>query len=448
MHAELEADLGFATLTVLPAYRDEDLRYRSYTPGFENSEAPHSNQTSVEVRLANRSDALRWVAGAYYFNISQSNNFYQRAELIFVDTRVPDYKQKIRSYALFGEANFSVTESFRLIGGLRYTHERTRASASVNNMVAFQGGTPAYNPFDPVTNPTGEFLDYPFAGSTSAEAVTWKAGAEMDVGPASMIFATASRGFKGGGLYVERENLDSSFKPEFVTAFELGSRNRLADNKLQVNAGIFYWNLKDQQVPYLTFNANNQITIVTANAGKAHMYGANLDVVWQAGPNDVLRGSAEYLKSEYDEFSRIIPAASIIMPTACQLSNYAPGTFNPAVMDCAGQPLIRAPKWALSAGYQHRFKLHGEAEILADFDMTYASRRVLSPDYAPNSIQSGRALFNAALTYNAGPLTLRGWMRNIANTRVASGGGATVPILTQLSLQPPRIYGVSARYAF
>lgn len=452
VNAELDVNLGFATLTVLPGYRYQNLRYRLYNPFFENSETPRTRQRTIEVRLANRTDVMKWALGAYYLKVNQTSVSRTRGELIQLDSRVPDYRQSVESYAFFGEGTYSLTPELRVIAGLRYTHERVDNSGSVNNAVALFGDTPAYNPFNPVTNPTGEFGDYRYVGGSRAQAVTWKFGAEYDVGPESMLFVTASRGFKGGGSYVDRPGSDSEFKPEYVTAFEFGSRNRFLDNRLQVNAGMFYWKLKDQQIPFVGYNSGvpPQVVLLVANAGQAHLYGGNLDVVWQATPSDTLRGAVEYLHARYDSFVRVVPSATVITPTSCDLTGFVPGSFAPATLDCSGQQMIRAPKWSASAGYQHRFDLQASGELLADVDMTYASRRAISPEYGPFTIQPGEALINASLTYNTADkgISARAWIRNIGNRRIISGGGASTSPYAQLTLQPPRTYGFSLRYSF
>lgn len=452
VNAQLDVDLGFATFTLLPAYRHQDLNYRAYTPFFENREAPTTKQKTIEARLSNRTDTLKWVLGAYYLKVDQNSVSRTRAELILLDASVPDYQQDIESYAFFGEATYSLNRAFRVIGGLRYTHEAVNNSGSVNGQVALFGGTPAYNPFNPVTNPTGEFGDYRHIGFSRSQAVTWKAGVEFDAGPNSMLFATASRGFKGGGAYIDYPGIDTEFKPEYVTAFEFGSRNRFLDNRLQVNGGLFYWKLKNQQIPFVGYNnaIPPQVTLLVANAGQAHMYGGNLDVVWQATPNDTLRGAVEYLHSRYDSFVRTMPAGTVITPTSCKLTGFVENSFLPATLDCSGRPLVRAPKWAAAAGYQHRFDLQGSGEILADVDMTYASRRYLSPEYGLFTIQPAEALVNGSLTYNpdSKAFSVRAWIRNVGNRRVMAGGGASTSPYAQVTLQPPRTYGISLRYSF
>lgn len=446
VNAQLDVDIGFATLTILPAYRHEKADYLDYVPGFQDKQFNTTDEKTIEVRLANRSDRLKWVLGGYYIKNDQSN-FSQVRQELFGTSFLANQGFDLNSYAFFGEATFSVSDQLRLIGGLRYTHEKTSTSGRVNEQ--FPPNTPAFNPFNPVTNPTGEFGDTVFAASASANAVTWKAGAELDVSPSSMLFATASRGFKGGGNYVN-PGFDSTYKPEYLTAFELGSRNRFFDNTLQINGELFYWKLKDQQQTFLSLNQNNFPVLATVNAGKAHMYGGSVDIVWKPTPNDTLRGAVEYTHSKYDSFSRILPAFAVFPSTVCTVTPGGVGPFAPTTVDCAGQPVLRAPKWVASAGYEHRFELGNGNTVTFNGDMTYGSGRYLTLNYTPLAYQESYALFNASLTYEASEigLTVTGWIRNIGDKRVMANADQFVDFYSRPPLMPPRTFGGSIRYAF
>lgn len=447
VNAQLDVNLNFATLTVLPAYRHEKVDYLDYVPGFQDKQRGSTSEKSIEVRLANRSDRLKWVLGGYYIKNDQDNRSTVRQEL-FGTSFISTQAISLESYAFFGEATFSVTDRLRLTGGLRYTHEETTNDTIANETLA--PSTPAYNPFNPVTNPTGEVGDYTFAGSASANAITWKGGAEFDLSPSSLLFASASRGFKGGGNYVNLPGLQSRYKPEYLTAFEFGSRNRFFGNTLQINGELFYWTLKDQQQTFLSLNEVNAPILATVNAGKAHMYGASVDVVWKVTPNDTLRGAAEYTHSKYDSFVRVLPAFAVFPSTVCAITPGGAGPLAPTTVDCSGQPVLRAPKWVASAGYEHRFELNDNNTVTFNGDMTYGSGRYLTLNYTPVAYQKGYALFNAALTWesaNTG-LTVTAWIRNIADKRVMANADQFIDAYTRPVLMPPRTYGATIRYAF
>lgn len=446
VNAQLDVDVGFATLTIVPAYRSENVHYLTYSAGIADTQIARTRQKTIEARLANRSDQLKWVAGAFFLKSNQLLVANPRQELLFTNA-FSSQSPKLTSYAFFGEATFSVSDVFRLTGGLRYTHEKKKTPAANNE--TFPPNTAALNPRVPVTNPTGDPGDYVLVGRASASAVTWKAGAELDLSPSSMMFATASRGFKGGGTFVNRPGLNNSYKPEYVTAFELGSRNRFFDNALQLNGELFYWKLKDQQLTYLSFNELNQTVLLTTNAGKAHMYGGTLDAVWKPTGNDTLRGGVEYLKSKYDSFVQRVPRFLALASSRCDITFSGPGPFTPTALDCSGLPVLRAPKWTVSTGYEHRFDLGDGSNITFNADMTYASARFLFINYTSLGYQKGQALFNGSLTYTSpsGLVTVTGWIRNIGNERVMTNAVQTSNF-ARPALAPPRTYGGSVRLTF
>ncbi len=203
LSAEFNADLGFATLTVLPAYRHADYSERKlsgWPPQHRCREPPASNSAS-KPGSATRARALTWVVGGYFFDEKQDSE-QQIFQGTFQDNQV-FADPRIRSYAAFGQATVSVTDALRLIGGLRYTYERNRTTGAIYNFV------PPF-PVPPADLPV---LQLEFGGRKTFDSLNWRAGAEFDVTPDSMLFATASTGFKAGGFNQTIEP-DATYDPE------------------------------------------------------------------------------------------------------------------------------------------------------------------------------------------------------------------------------------------
>ncbi|WP_156367419.1 TonB-dependent receptor [Novosphingobium sp. KN65.2] len=309
--AELNWDLGPATLTILPAYRFGKQANRFFVPNYEFVEYEQDKQSSVEVRLAHQGDGLKWVLGGYFFDERQANQsgktlrFNQTG---FSAADIPDYGSQTRSYAVFGQMTYSIADAFRLTGGLRYTYER-----KTQNGVNIDYRTPATLPPN-LTCPSGYnltatpplpttpcALSFNLADRDSYNSITWKAGFEYDVAPRSLLYGNASTGFKSGGFYAAPP--PASFNAEKLTAFELGLKNRLLDNKLQLNLEAFYYNYRDHQEAYLgPTSLPGYFTLITANAGKAKSYGGMIDIVFQPTNADRLAVGVQYNKSRYDSF--------------------------------------------------------------------------------------------------------------------------------------------------
>lgn len=207
--ATIEGNLGFATLTVLPAYRRTDTNFRTYLPGFLGEISDTAEQMSLEVRLASSADQpLRYVIGGFYYSEDQAaQNFFSQGDL---STQRFHPNLTTESIAAFGQFTYDLTDALRLVVGGRYTKEdKNQFTRSAS------GGRPG-----PVNPPLGA----PFEGALCFEKFTWKAGVEWDAGPTSLVYANVATGFKTGGFFVANPP-DNTFAPEKLTAYTLGAKN-------------------------------------------------------------------------------------------------------------------------------------------------------------------------------------------------------------------------------
>lgn len=433
---QVDIDLPFATLTAIPAYRHEHYFQLTYGPGYRFAEDTKTVQKSLEVRLGNQTPKLKWVLGAYMLDVAQVLDYEVANAVLLQDNKIFIPGQAMKTYAFFGELTYSVTDRLRAIAGLRYSNEKNRGDGT-NNAVAYRGNGPAYQPGI-------EAGDFPFSSSVKASAVTYRTGLEFDVSPSSMLFATISRGFKGGGWFPDRAGALDTFKPEKLDAFELGSRNRFLDNRLQLNLEGFYWKYHDQQQAYVGVTSIGIPALITTNAGSSTIYGGNVDLVWRLTDRDTLRGSVEYLHARYDSFVRNTPAPALA-GSLCSTRPAATGF----TIDCSGVRLQRAPKFTGSAGYEHVFEIKGGAKIVAGADMTFGTGRYLTLDFNPLSFDKGYALFNADVTFFAPKdrWSITAYIQNIGRTAFATGGNVNVGSMNA-TINAPRTYGVRARYNF
>jgi iron complex outermembrane receptor protein len=313
VHADISADLGFAKLTVLPAYQSAAMGYNSTPAGLAYKDSPDDSKAeSLEARLSNASGPVSWVAGLYYFHQTQDSSEFIDGGLVQNNNAVTN--QSTRSEAGFGELTFSVTDETRLVAGARYTSDRRTIDGSVFAVppsVAFLPTSPANIAcFAGLPNPC---LLENYAGERTFSKFTWKAGIEQDLTPQNLLFATVSTGFKAGGFdqsagFTPGSHEALSYNPENLTAFELGSRNRFLDNRLQFNAEAFYWKYKDHQEPRLTEDGLGVLSFDYENAGNATLYGLDLDLVAKPTDADTVRATVEYLHSVYDIHGRPLHA--------------------------------------------------------------------------------------------------------------------------------------------
>lgn len=459
--AEISYDFGPATLTVLPAYRDAKLSDVTYVPGFYDRDHTHDEQTSVEARLSHASAGLKWVLGGYFFNEDQSpyGGLPIATILQGVNAQTVSPSSGTRSYAAFGQATYSLTSRLRLTGGLRYTYERkTQAGSTAIYSFPSATGCTGTSVFDSGTIQQPLFCrtDIPLAGRLTYNSVTFKAGAEFDVAPHSMAYFNVSTGFKSGGFFAAPQ--PNTFRPEKLTAFEGGIKNKFLDNRLQANLEVFFYRYRDHQEAHLgPTSLPGFFTFITENAGSAESYGAAVDLAYAVTPHDRFTLMAQYNKSKYNSFVYNNPTAAFGPPvTGCSVGPLVNG--NQAV-DCSGKQLVRAPTWSGSAGYSHTFALPSGATLDASSSVEFASSSYLSIDFLDSAKQSTYAIGNFDLTYtpDGKRWSVTAYVHNVADQAVYTQAfrspfiSANNPIVGGLnlgSIRPPRTFGGRIRYNF
>jgi iron complex outermembrane receptor protein len=478
VHADISADLGFAKLTVIPAYQSAAMGYNSTPAGLAYKDSPDDSKAeSLEARLSNASGPVSWVAGLYYFHQNQDSSEFIDGGLVQNNNAVTN--QSTRSEAGFGELTFSVTDETRLIAGARYTADRRTIDGSVfaePPSVAFLPTSPANIAcFGGLPNPC---LLENYAGERTFSKFTWKAGIEQDLTPQNLLFATVSTGFKAGGFdqsagFTPGSHEALSYNPENLTAFELGSRNRFLDNRLQFNAEAFYWKYKDHQEPRLTEDGLGVLSFDYENAGNATLYGLDLDLVAKPTDADTVRATVEYLHSVYDSFAYDVPANTTGAPfargagngftslnplspntisTTCAVTPITTGTLAGGEhVDCSGNPLTHAPRWSGSAGYDHRFGLPNGYSLTAAIDAQFASSRWLATDFLPSELAPSYVTEDAFLTLaaHADVWQLQLFGRNLSNRAIYTGAYEG-PLAGYIgaNIAAPRTYGARFRVNF
>lgn len=460
--AQIDYAFEGATLTVIPAYRRTRIKFAlpisyNYSPGGAGTDGDTSDYYSLETRLGNDGEKLKWVVGAFAFKESQSTDFLIDAGMVQRFRIAAELDST--AFAGFGEATYSVTDDFRVTAGIRYTSDQRKTTDFENAAIS---PTVIGNPIpclpDTGFEPGEQCSLLPplsFDSKKTFKKVTWRAGIEYDVTDANMLFANVATGFKAGGFSqaIDPANptVQLAFDPERITAYTVGSRNRFFDNRLQLNFEGFYWDYKSLQMTQVIVDGVGNLSLTTQNAGKARIYGLNMHALAKVARNTTVHAGIEYVNSKYKDFS-YVQASAVTPPesTGCALtpSSLPPGPLGPFVeVDCSGFRLLRSPKWSGTFGISQVFDLDNGGNITFDGDVAFASKRYVSANFVPHSLDNAYANLSAALTYNAPESAwfIGGYIRNITNAKIYTGGGAVSPFVPQYltsSISPPRTYGV------
>lgn len=449
--ANVDVDLGFATLTVIPAYRDSRPNYLTYNGGYYGRVTEVAKQKSVEVRLSSNGDgAFRYVIGGYYFDEEQQSfNHFVQGQVLSTKFAV-DLEN--RSKALFGQATYEIVPNFRLLAGVRYSHERKVANIGLTQTGIFAG-----RPVDPFNNTVSPVV---VSGDKGFEKVTWKGGFEWDAGANNLLYANVATGFKSGGFFVA--TLDNTFAPEKITAYTLGSKNSFIGNRLKINLEVFYWDYKDQQINYIGPTRNvdamgNLVVgsgLVTTNAGKSRIYGAEVEMNFQVTRNDMLMANVQYLNGKYTDFTFTALGATPPRTTCTTTANPAfpaPAGQTAFVVNCSGKPQINTPEWSANLGYEHVFAVAESMDLVFGARTKIESSRFLAIDYLPEERQGSYMTSDLYLTLKGaeGKWSITGFVNNVEDETIYAGTSLrpVYPAVFNI-LRPPRTYGVRAAFEF
>jgi len=456
---------GF-TLTVIPAYRHTLANWVNPAGGYSTIIDTPADQQSYEARLASEGKGpLKWLVGLYYFKETQAPferywNFNQVPGGLITNQGYirRDYNLSDISYAAFGQATYSITDSLRLTAGVRQTHEKKMISG------LFRIGQPAYTdiggtPFCPVgvagtayNLATSECV-VPSNDARSWNATNWKVGIDYDLGPRSMAYASVSTGFHAGGFNdgvnapAGTFNYKNSYEPENITAYAIGTKNRFLSNRLQLNLEIFYWRFKNKQNGALSVLYPPVVGFPILNVGNLKEYGADFEATFLATADDLLTANVSYLHSRFDNY--------VFTPTS-QVTCPAIG-MNPilhiAVVDCAGKSVPLAPKWNASLSLQHTFRLHGDSELVAGVRSNLQSSTDLTIGAPAFARQDGYQLTDLWLTYKApgDRWTISAYVNNVTNTEAFNNAQQSFNSGDTTwwgNILPPRTYGVRASVSF
>jgi iron complex outermembrane receptor protein len=205
-----------------------------------------SNTITSEVDLNSvPGGPLDWVVGAFFLNVKEKvgydqyllsdtdqfdENLLHSAPLNYVPSNLYFQSDSLltrQSWSLFGQGTYHITDDLRFTGGIRYTHDENSTNIS-----------DYFNLYGP-----------PVYVQSSANSVTGMARFDYDLTPNNLVYVSFSTGFKpgGGNISLAPAVVPFEFKPETITAYEIGSKNSFMDNKIHFNTAAFYYQYDNMQ---------------------------------------------------------------------------------------------------------------------------------------------------------------------------------------------------------
>ena len=131
--------------------------------------------------------------------------------------------------------------------------------------------------------------------TVSFDKLTGRAVLDYKIAPNNLLYASYSRGYKSGGInppLPPAANVPTTFDPESIDAFEVGSKNTFGNGELRLNLTGFYYKYKNLQLSRIV-----QRTSVNDNVS-ANIYGIEAEAIMSPTPAFVVNVNASYIKTK------------------------------------------------------------------------------------------------------------------------------------------------------
>ncbi len=291
--SNLKIDFSAGTLNVISGFRGMkqllavDFPDTAFGPAVPYDQSPvgqfalaqdlKTEQYSQEFKWTGAwGDRLTYTGGAFYLYEKNHDDYGAVANLgglfgvpyfpyfLGDETTVND----TRSAALYAQGDYKFTDALTLTVGARYTDERKSLEASPNTAAAGAGFT------------TAQIQAQGYSTNLTAREFTPRAALQYKVDADLMFYASATRGFQGGGWNGLAFNAATfnDFRPETVWSYESGMRSEWLEHRVRFNANVFYEDVKSYQ---LLSDNTAAATFVTTNAADMFAYGLETELTWR-----------------------------------------------------------------------------------------------------------------------------------------------------------------------
>lgn len=408
---QIDATLGRNTVTSITAWRsyaNEEIRdgdwlaapYANAGLNELHDFGPQTGETfSQELRLTSPTGDLIEYTGGLFYSRAESERDFTRNDVVCAPnqtaltpctatgiavtrpTGTANFGSVFKNMAAFARFSVNASDRFRLLGGLRFTHDQLDVFHIRRTTLAGPGIQPnfdqgVYDRYTQLvaggTSPTAAATaavaasnGVPFRTKTTNDNWSGMAGAQFDLTKRNTLYASWTRGYKGPAYNIFF-NLTGTgtnvIEPETVDSYEAGLKNTFFDGKLVLNLAGYY-------AKYDNFQANNPDVVAGVlvtrftNAGRISTRGGEFDLIFAPSRDVTLSGGLAYTDAHVDQFRQ---------PT---------GTVTGVI--ASGTRLAYAPEWKASLAGDWRIRTGGAIDIGLNANASWQSEQISQFDANP-----------------------------------------------------------------
>lgn len=442
-------DAGIGRISSITGYRSLKARLAEDADGGPNPvNAPSFNtndewQLSQEFRFTSEfGGKFSLVAGAYFgyedlnhttvfgFNGTDPTLYFSVLNGgLYTPNQTFEGQIENRSFGPYAEGKYAFTDKLALTTGLRYSYERKTGYTRHIGSSPFQGG-PYY-----VDLPASDDATDSWSGFTPRVILEYKPMAN------SLVYASASKGFQGGGWSFNVRTPTAAATPlkaQTTWSYEIGTKTDFFDRLLTLNLTGFLADTSNLQV-------RSQVNGVfqDSNAGSLRAKGVEVEATLRPAAGLSFGVNYAYTDAFYRSF------------TGCTASG----------LDCTGNQAPFTPKHDFTALADYDVDLASGARLTFHADTKYASSyQVTSTGGGQPTVPLTKRsnVANASITYTApnGMWDVRIWSKNlfdkqyvtnglqyafyhVTRAEVAAAGGIGNLDVERVAVAPPRSIGIT-----
>ncbi len=409
---------------------------------FRSLYAKDENFTQEFRLISNLDGMLNFTSGLYY----QDNEFTSNQAAIspgiapytFMNSPVlfaGDTLYESEQLSAFVEFTAELTDSFRVIAGVRYVDEELETNLDEAGVINLPSAT-NFNPVFPVVyGPL--FAALGLDTTFDFEVKEWlpRLALELDLGDDILLYANAARGIRSGNINAPISALQNAtgsgtrpldeavfaatitYDEDLVDSYEIGLKSTLADGRLTANGAIFFNEWEDIQTPI-----GNPVYI--SNETDAETYGVEFELFWLATDTLSLFLNGNYTHGEYQDD---VPLGGI------ESGNEMPGV----------------PEYTYSLGLDGRIPMGDNGlDVTYRADYQYIGERFGSATNVPASELEELGLLNLRLGLESDTYAATLFVTNATNEIEVQASQTAGDVTVNEYVNRPRTLGISLTYSF
>ena len=399
-----------------------------------------TTELNQEFRLSGQSNKLDWFVGvnAYKSEVEgRVDDSFGALPLGFNFDETAIVDAETLSYALFGDVIWSITDKTNITAGVRASYDEKKQQIKNPQEFGLLFASP------------NQFINENFESDPSLanSKETWnnvspRLVVDYKLDESILLFAGISQGYKSGGFNsfptvdINPESptfgavpygSTDPFDEEKITNYEAGVKSLLLENRLKMNASVYYYDFSDLQ-----FLVNDGPAVKAVNAGSAKGTGIDVDGMYLLTEDLTLSASLAWLDASFGE-------------------DVTDGNGTVIVED--GQTLAYSPEFTATISVDHYLTLGDKGELRTNVNYAYADKQYLNNGSVDDVyLANAQSMLSARITYTSpqNDWQLSAWGTNLTDEATFESIGDVTDDFGFIPARrnEPRMFGVELSYFY